>query len=43
MQVVLNATISRLYCVLGDFHMSTDTLLQNFLLVFLFLLLFHWH
>ena len=26
--------LSRLYCVLGDFHMSTDALVQNFLLVF---------
>jgi len=34
MQVVLTATLSHLYCVLGDFYMSTDTLLQNVLLVF---------
>jgi len=25
MQVVLSATLSHLYCVLGDFRMSTDT------------------
>jgi len=40
--VVLSATLSCLYCVLGDFHMSTDTLVQNVLLVFLFLPLLHW-
>jgi len=34
MQVVLSATLSRLYCVLGDFYTSNDTLVQNFLLVF---------
>jgi len=34
MQVVLTATLSCLYYVLGDFYMSTDTLLQNVLLVF---------
>jgi len=39
MQAVLSATLSRLYCVFGDFHVSTDTLMQNFLLVFWFLLL----
>jgi len=33
MQVVLSAISSRLYRMLGDFHMSTDTLVQNFLLV----------
>jgi len=33
MQVVLSATLSRLYRVLGDFHTSTDTAVQNFLLV----------
>jgi len=43
MQVILSATLSRLYRVLGDFHMSTDFLAQNFLLVFWFLPLFHWH
>jgi len=32
--VVLAATLARLYRVLGDFHMSTDTLMQNVLLVF---------
>jgi len=41
MQVVLSATLSRLCRVVGDFHMSTDTLVQNVLLVFLFLPLFH--
>jgi len=41
MQVVLTATSSRLFCVLGDFYMSTDTWLQNILLVFWFLPL-HW-
>jgi len=25
MQVVLNATLSHLYCMLGDIHMFTDT------------------
>jgi len=34
MQVVLSVTLSRLYCVLGDFHVSTNTLMKNFLLVF---------
>jgi len=43
MQVVLSATLSRLNCMLGDLHMSTVTLVQNVLLVFYFLLLFHWH
>jgi len=45
MQVYLSATLSHLRCVLGDFHTSTDTLLQNFLLpvVFWFQPLFHWH
>jgi len=33
MQAVLTANLSRLYCVLGDFHMSAETLLQTFLLV----------
>jgi len=33
MQVILRTTLSRLYCVLGDFHMYTDTLVRNFLLV----------
>ena len=33
MKVVLSAT-SRLYCVVGDFHMSNDTLVQNVLAVF---------
>jgi len=37
MKVVLSAT-SRLYCVVGDFHMSNDTLVQNFLAVFYFYL-----
>jgi len=41
--VELSATLSRLYCVLGDDHTSTNTLVQNFLLLFLFLRLFHWH
>jgi len=30
MQEVLSDTSSRLYGVLGDFHMSTDSLVQNF-------------
>jgi len=29
MQVVLSATLSRLYCVLEAFHVYTDTLVQN--------------
>jgi len=33
MQVVLSATLSCLYLVLEDFHMSTDNLVQNVLLV----------
>jgi len=32
MQEVLSATLS--YCVLGNFHMFTDTSVQNVLLVF---------
>jgi len=32
MQVVLSAVLSRLYRVLGDFHMSTETLVKNFFL-----------
>jgi len=43
MQVVLSATLSRLYCVLGDFLMSTDTLVQNVLLVFDFYICSMWH
>jgi len=43
MQVVLSATLSHLHWVLGKFHMSTDTVVQNVLLVFWFLPLFHWH
>jgi len=34
MQVILSATLSRLYCVLRDFHMSTENLVQNYSLVF---------
>jgi len=34
MQVILTATASNLYCVLGDFHMPTDTSVQDFVLVF---------
>jgi len=34
MQAFLSAILSRLYSVLGDFRMSTDTLVQNVLLVF---------
>jgi len=34
MQVVLSATLSCPYHMLRDFHTSTDTLVQNFLLVF---------
>jgi len=30
MQVILSVTLSRLYCVLGDLDMSTDTLVQTF-------------
>jgi len=41
MQVVLSATLLHLYGVLGDFHLSTDSLVQNLLLVFWFLPLFH--
>jgi len=41
LQVILS--LSRLYCVLGDFRMSTDTLVQSFLLVFRFLPLFRCH
>jgi len=29
MQVFLIATLPRLHCVLGDFLVSTDTLVQN--------------
>jgi len=46
MQVVLIATLSCLYYVLGDFYMSTNTLLQNVLLVFWFaplILAKHWN
>jgi len=42
-QVVLSATLSRLYCVLGDFHVSIDTLVQNFSRAFWFVSLFYWH
>jgi len=41
MEVVLSVTLSHLYRVLGDFHGSTDTLVQNLLLFFLFLCLIH--
>jgi len=41
--VVLSATLSLLYCVRGGFNMFTDNLVQNYLLVFFFLPLFHWH
>ena len=43
MQVVRSATLSRLYRMLGDFHMSPYTLVQKILKVFRFLPLFHWH
>jgi len=43
MQVVLIAALSRLYRMLGEFHVSTDTLVQNVLLVFWCLPLIHWH
>jgi len=43
MQVVFSATLPCLYHVLGDFHWSTETLVQNLLLVFWLLPLFHWH
>jgi len=33
-QVILSATLSRLYYVLEDFHISTDSLWQNVLLLF---------
>jgi len=34
LQLVFSATLSRLLCpVLGDFHMSIDTTVQNVLLV----------
>jgi len=39
MEMILTATLSRLYCVLGDCHTSTVTLVR----VFWFLPLFHWH
>jgi len=42
-QVILSATLLRLYRMLGDLHMFTDFLAQNFSLVFWFLPLFHWH
>jgi len=35
MQVVLSATLSRLYRVLGNFHMYTDTLVQKLFTSFL--------
>jgi len=41
MKVVRSVTLSRLYCMLGDFHMFTDTLVKNVLLIFLFPPLFH--
>jgi len=34
MQVVLSATLSRLHPMLGELQVSTDTLVQNVLLVF---------
>jgi len=34
MQVVLSATLLRPYCAQVDFDVSTDTFVQNFLLVF---------
>jgi len=36
MQVVFSIIFSRLYCVLSDSRMSTDSLVQNFSLVFRF-------
>jgi len=30
MQVILSVTLSRLYHVLGDFHVSTDTVGKTF-------------
>jgi len=33
MQLVHSATLSRLYGVLGDFHISTDILVQYFFLL----------
>jgi len=42
MLVVLNSTLSYLYRVLGDFHMSID-IGAELLLAFRFLPLFHWH
>jgi len=43
MQVVFSVNLSLFYCVLGNFSMYTNTMVQNFLLVFWFLRLFHWH
>jgi len=40
---VLCATLSRLSGVLGDFLVSTDTLVQNVFLVFWSLPFFHWN
>jgi len=34
MKVVHSVTLLRLYCMLGGFHMSTDTLVKNVLLIF---------
>jgi len=42
MKVVLSVTLTRLYCLVGGFHMSTNTLVKNVSPVFLFLPLFHW-
>jgi len=41
MQVVLGDTLSCLHRVLEVFYMSTDTMVQNFLLVLRYLSLFH--
>jgi len=42
MQVPISGILSRLYCMLGNFHMPTVILVQNFLLVSWFLRLFLW-
>jgi len=34
MQVDLSASLPCLYCMLGEFYMSTDTVVQNLLLAF---------
>jgi len=41
--MVLSVSLSHKYRVLGDFHVFTDTLVQNLSFVFWFLPLIHWH